>query len=401
MTKILITEDDTFLANIYKEKCQAEGFEVQLTTDGKAAIEELKRNPPDLILLDLMLPDTDGVQVIKFIRGEPALQQLPVLVLTNAYVSSMVQAAWRAGADKCLTKAACTPNYLIGEVRALLKTSPKFAPGAKTAGADSGPSSPPRPSLLDKADEFQAFVHEQYLKQAPIALARLRLAFQRLGGSTEQARSASLLDIFRTVHALGGTAAAARFGRMSQTCSALEAMVKELRDKPEKINPSALRTIAQAVDFLGFLFEHEYPGLETIGCPLILVVDDEIISRDLVCSALSKANLRAVSVDDPQVALKLAEENRFDLVFMDVEMPGLNGFDLCKRLHGLAANQTTPVVFVTGLKDFETRTRSTLSGGADLIGKPFLLIELAVKALPYIFRSQMQGEGKDQQSAAA
>jgi DNA-binding response OmpR family regulator len=396
MKKILITEDDSFLATIYKEKCQTEGFEVKIVADGRTAIEEVKRTPPDLVLLDLMLPDTDGIQVLKFIRGDSALHNLPVLVLTNAYVSSMVQAAWKAGANKCLTKGNCTPNQLISEITTILKDSPKTAGSRSMDSCQEAQS-----SLIDKAEEFQAFVYSQYLKQTPKVLAELRLAFQRLGTSKEEAPGTSLLEMFRIVHALGGTAAAVRFSRMSLMCSALEALLKELRDRPEKINASAIRTLAQAVDFLGFIFEHECSGLEAATAPVILVVDDEVVSRDLVSSALSKANLRAITVDDPQIALRLADENRFDLVFMDVEMPGLNGFDLCEQLRQLPVNQNTPVVFVTALKDFETRVRSTLSGGADLIGKPFLLIELAVKALPYIFRNQMEIKGKEGPAMAA
>jgi DNA-binding response OmpR family regulator len=115
-------------------------------------------------------------------------------------------------------------------------------------------------------------------------------------------------------------------------------------------------------------------------------VDDEPISRQTVCAALKKADLPAMVLDDPAMALKLLEENSFDLVFLDVEMPGLNGFDVCKKLRATTANATTPVVFVTGLTDFDTRTRSNLSGGSDLIAKPVLLMELAVKTLIHLFR---------------
>jgi DNA-binding response OmpR family regulator len=70
-------------------------------------------------------------------------------------------------------------------------------------------------------------------------------------------------------------------------------------------------------------------------------------------------------------------------------MPGLSGFDVCKNLHATAANPDTPVVFVTSLNDFETRARSTLSGGIDFIAKPVLLIELAVKSLTLLLRARV------------
>jgi len=111
--------------------------------------------------------------------------------------------------------------------------------------------------------------------------------------------------------------------------------------------------------------------------------------------------LRAISLDDPALALKLLEENRFDLILLDVQMPGLNGFELCAQLHDTRANATTPVIFLTALNDFETRTRSTLSGGIDFIGKPVMLVELAVKALTHVLRAQCQtGAGTNPAKAA-
>jgi DNA-binding response OmpR family regulator len=389
MKRILITEDDALLANIYCEKCRSEGFDVTIAPDGNSAIEELKRNPPDLLLLDLMLPGTDGVQIIRFIRGQAGMEKLPILVLSNAYVTTMVQAAWRAGADKCLTKSTCTPRQMIGEVRALLEAGRQERAASGTRIVE-GASQPDAEWLIDKADVFQASVREQFLRQGPRMMGKLRAAFQGVTEHRNANAATNLLEVYRAVHALGGAAGLARFGRIAQMCSALEALVRELHDKPKKLNASSLRTIAQALDFIGTLFEREIPDAQANGSPLILVVDDELISRETVCAALEKASLRALSVDDPLVALKLLEQNRFDLVFMDVEMPGLNGFELCKKLHELESNRNTPVVFVTSLQDFETRARSALSGGVDLIGKPFLMIELAVKALPYVFRSAVK-----------
>ena len=76
-------------------------------------------------------------------------------------------------------------------------------------------------------------------------------------------------------------------------------------------------------------------------------------------------------------------------MFLDVDMPGMSGFELCTKLRDLPGYKQTPVVFVTSLTDFESRTNSTMSGGNDFIAKPFLFMELAVKALIYVFRSRL------------
>jgi CheY-like chemotaxis protein len=172
--------------------------------------------------------------------------------------------------------------------------------------------------------------------------------------------------------------------------NALEALLIELLAKPQKITPSVIRTIAQAIDTLALLFDHTTDPQNEILAPKILVVDDEIISRETICSALGKADLPAVCLDDSLAARRLLEEEHFDLIFLDVEMPGLTGLELCVNIREMPTNHATPVVFVTGYSDFGSRARSTLSGGNDFIAKPFLLVELSVKALTWLFKKNFQ-----------
>jgi DNA-binding response OmpR family regulator len=147
--------------------------------------------------------------------------------------------------------------------------------------------------------------------------------------------------------------------------------------------------VANAIDFLASLFaQATQPQRETPPAN-ILVVDDEPISRRAITHALEKARLKCVNVEDPNVAFKLLSEQSFDLVFLDVDMPGMNGFELCTKLRALPAHKKTPVVFVTGLKDLESRASSMMSGGNDFIAKPFLFMELAVKALVYVLRGKL------------
>ena len=94
------------------------------------------------------------------------------------------------------------------------------------------------------------------------------------------------------------------------------------------------------------------------------------------------------------MALTILQENSFDLIFLDAEMPGLTGFELCTELRKLPTNKTTPVIFVTSLTKFEVRAQSSLSGGNDLIAKPFLMMELAVKALTYLLKPPLSAEAK-------
>lgn len=401
MKKILIIEDDQIVANIYRNKFSVEGFQVEIASDGASGLETLQNFRPDAVILDLMLPGMTGVEVMKKVRALPEFQKLPIIVFSNTYLTNMVQEAWKAGATKCLSKANCTPKQLIDVVRNSVARngSPPAAagPAATKVEASASPTAHPQPVPAPQPAPSQeitgapAQLSKAFLENLPATLTGLRAMLQTLIKTDDEAgRTKQIHEMYRRIHALTSNAGLNGLLTIAQMADALEALLKELYEKPKNINTSTLRTVASAVDFLGTLFEHRgrLENKENITSN-ILVVDDEAISRRAVTYALEKAKLKSVAVEDPQVAYQLLSEKTFDLVFLDVDMPGMNGYELCSKLRGLPMHKKTPVVFVTGLNDLESRANSMVSGGSDFIAKPFLFIELAVKALVYLLRSRL------------
>ena len=217
------------------------------------------------------------------------------------------------------------------------------------------------------------------LRNSIKALAKTGTDAERLGHTQ---------DIYRRIHGLTGSASLAGLKELAQLAEALEAFITELHEKPSSITGSTLRTLASAVDAMPLLYEHPRAAGAAPVASNILVVDDDAISRRAVTHALERAKLKSVGVDDPNVALKLLSESSYDLVFLDVDMPGMNGHELCTKLRALPRHKKTPVVFVTGLTDFQNRANSTISGGNDFIAKPFPFLELAVKSLVYVLRGK-------------
>lgn len=153
MKRILITEDDQFIANICRRKFEQEGFEVCLAHDGREAIQLLERQAPDAVLLDLMLPEIDGIGVLQFIRSNESLRALPVIVLSNSnYFSGLAQAAWQAGATNFLKKSDYGPQSLVDEMRKLLSPpSPPLPPNEP-------PPLPPRAFIKPAAGPIRVIV---------------------------------------------------------------------------------------------------------------------------------------------------------------------------------------------------------------------------------------------------
>jgi len=390
MKKILIIEDDQIVANVYRNKLAVEGYQAEVAPDGEAGLKVMRVFQPHLFVLDLMLPTISGVEVIREIRKELDFAKTPIIVFSNTYLTNLIQDAWRAGANKCLSKSSCSPKDFIEVIRHTIGESGAIPQaGLTTTNPGMGKSA----SLTSENDaEFQADLRKAFIESLPNSLYSLRIGLQGLiKAENEMTRLRHVYDLYRRVHALNGNAGLAGLVQIAHMASAFEALLKEIYEKPKNINASTTRTIASAVDFLAFLFERgTLPERQEVPVSKILVVDDEAISRRAIVYALEKARLKSINVEDPEQALQLLLENDFDLVFLDVDMPGMTGFELCAKLRAMPHHKKTPVIFVTSLNDFDNRTNSTMAGGNDFIAKPFLFIELTVKALIYVMRSRLQ-----------
>jgi CheY-like chemotaxis protein len=391
MKKILIIEDDQIVANVYRNKRAVEGYSTEIATDGENGLKVMRAFKPDTLIIDLILPGISGLEVIKQVRSEPEFAKVPIIVFSNTYLTNMIQEAWKAGATKCISKSNCSPKEVLEVVRHTIGDSGSI-PTASQAAAVSPAPTKSIPLLTETDSAFQADLRGTFIDSLPATLFTLRASLQTLiKADSEMNRLKEIYELYRRIHALNSNAGVAGLVQIAHMSASLEALLKEIYEKPKNINTSTLRTVAAGVDFLGFLFTHgTLPETQEIPAASILVVDDEAISRRAIIYALEKAQLHSVNVESPETALTLLMESHFDLVFLDVDMPGMSGFELCSKLRALPLHKKTPVVFVTSLSDFDNRTNSTMAGGNDFIAKPFLFIELTVKALIHVLRGKLQ-----------
>ena len=370
-----MVDDDPFAIQIYQEKLEAQGFKVEVTRDFDNTLQTLKKEVFDLLILDLCLPGINVVELIKNIRSESATQSLPIIVFSNSYLVNLTRAAVEEGATKFVAKIDSTPEQMIELLRELgLSTSATSRVGV---------------SGMTGTQEKLA---SKLSINRPETLAKMRASYQNFTRTErEDLRRTALVQMHRHLRLLAGGASALAFPKIARMSTALEALLVELYTEPAKISPSVVRTVAHSIETLASLADRAANSQDdVITSANILVVDDEIISRETICSALGRATLHAKSLDDPLAAQSLLEREHFDLIFLDVEMPGQTGLELCVKIRGMEPNRTTPIVFVTSHSDFGSRAQSTLSGGNDFIAKPFLLVEVALKALTWLFKDGAQ-----------
>ena len=117
MKRILVIDDDPVLANSCYNQLMAEGYHVRSVPDGESGLNTMREFKPNIILLDLILPQMSGLEVIRRIRSEEEFSRIPIVVFTNAFQTNMVQDAWKAGATKCISKSNCSARELIEVVR--------------------------------------------------------------------------------------------------------------------------------------------------------------------------------------------------------------------------------------------------------------------------------------------
>jgi phosphate regulon transcriptional regulator PhoB len=127
--RVLIIEDDRDIIELVRYNLEAEGFEVSAATDGISGLTQVRKSPPDVLLLDLMLPKMPGLEICKEIRRDAALNRLPILMLTARGEEADRIVGLEIGADDYVSKP-FSPRELVARVKALLRRA------EPTAGAE-------------------------------------------------------------------------------------------------------------------------------------------------------------------------------------------------------------------------------------------------------------------------
>jgi DNA-binding response OmpR family regulator len=104
MLRVLVVDDDPSIRAMLEYTLSFEDFEVTSVSDGKAALDHLKFNRPDIVLLDVMMPVIDGIEVAKSIRSDSDLEDVPVIMMSAKTQDTDIMAGWVAGAASYVTK---------------------------------------------------------------------------------------------------------------------------------------------------------------------------------------------------------------------------------------------------------------------------------------------------------
>jgi len=150
--RILIIEDYAVLARMYQNKLRADGFEVEVALDGEEGERMIKELKPDLVLLDIMLPKKDGLEVLEEVKKAPETAHIPVILLTNlGGPSETIERGLQLGAVAYLVKAKYAPRQVINLIKETLSKEVKKPALPLTLAEEEAP--PPPPKVEEKKEE--------------------------------------------------------------------------------------------------------------------------------------------------------------------------------------------------------------------------------------------------------
>jgi CheY-like chemotaxis protein len=179
MKKIVIIEDHPVLISIYRNKFIAEGFQVEIATDGESGLQLINRIRPNLVVLDLAMPKLNGIEVLKRLRANPLFQALPIIIFSD---SAWKQQAWKEGATVVISKSTHGPSEVVEAVRSAL-LGPEVQQLDETIASflSRGADSSQIPTQSSGAEGRVLLVEDHHDIRATISSALVQSGFQVTG----------------------------------------------------------------------------------------------------------------------------------------------------------------------------------------------------------------------------
>jgi CheY-like chemotaxis protein len=409
--KFLVVDDDMISRQALFHSLEKAFSQPDLAVDGETALAQATRQAYDVIFLDVQMPGMDGFEVCLKIRDTVPNRTTPVVFVTSqSDFDARCKSTLSGGNDlmgkpfltfevtvKALTLA--LRGRLRGRVQKLLPKLDRsqdtadslmtFTDGPRSVARSTNATRPPHsmPSPPETDEITNAFLARVSKHLGPLQ----ELCQTILKTSNEETRQNMLADGFLRINSLIPQPCFEVEHPAYKMSAALEGLFRKMLENPKHSTPSTLVTVATAVDLLNDLC---VPGMKedlAINPPIhMLVVDDDLVARRALVGALQTAFNKPESVENGEVALALALEKPFDVIFLDVVMPGMDGFEVCSKIRDTVPNRATPVVFVTGHRNSDARAQMSRNGGNDLMEKPFLTSEITVKALTFALRGRLQ-----------
>ena len=415
MKKILIIEDDLNVASLIRSRLSGV-YEVEIAADGQSGYYSISEWKPNFIILDVTIQQMNPVTLVGKILAQKRFERLSFFLLADSLPNDLVDEAMAAGATDAFSKS--DPRYVDDLLKAIADQSvigqTRFVgrnvsePGETKLPAERRKAEPisnirtgtrglaPVSTLvteeLESSQNDAEDLRELFAETFSARVHSARQAFVVYMTAKEQtSRVTSFEKFYKCIASLRAEAAQCELTGLVRLLDPLERRAKQLRDDVENAATGSRQVVANAIDLLAGMTHQisELPALNRVS-GTALVMDDESVSRKAITLGLEKANIRVTAVDSGEAAIRECEVSKFDLIMLDVEMPGMNGFAVCARIRAISEHRETPILFISALDDLRSRASSKISGGNQFITKPVNFLELNITATSLLLKRRLQ-----------
>ena len=281
----------------------------------------------------------------------------------------------------------------LAETRLQMRSAAGGKPKSMQPGEATQPASRTREADQPSAGKLPVHAANGRLTEnsSRTAIAVMRKCYQDF--TKQPADRSPLAELCTQIQSFGEQARTSGLVAIHRLSAGFAEFTHGLYRLPDQVDTSSWRTVHQTIEFLAAAVKDtQVAHLEDPANMNVYAVDDDPDNCRAISKAMDTVMVQTTTAQDPSVALAALAEARFDLIFLDVNLPGMDGFALCSEIRRLPLHATTPIIFLTGMNTVEKRAQSSLCGGNEFVGKPFNLHELSVKALTLILKSQLSGE---------
>lgn len=391
---VLVIDDDPLITRLLEARLTTPGRRVTSMSSLESARQFLSRSRPDLILLDLFLPDGDGRSLLTEIRHHEETADTPVIVISGAADRAVIDEVAALGADGFVGK-----PFLGDEVAA------RVAMTLQGAGADNGKGA--------LTASYRALLQ----REVPVSVAGVVPETHGPGGRRTEGPDAAVTEIVyeMLLDLLGPDVDVARWAdgelavvsahEPNELSRLIDRCRTRLRTLPHPHIDGALVSLSAGVvvdDGRGlsdayhrahrFALDANVQGGDRVetgsadsnGSNRILLAEDDALTAALVIHRLEREGFDVVHELDGHATLEAAEGDAFGVIILDVGMPGLDGFEVLERLRSDARYDDTPIVMLTAAGSERDVVRGFDLGANDYIVKPFSPAELTVRLKRFV-----------------
>ena len=381
--KILVVDDESTICDSVKKILSRKGFIVDNTLNADDAIEKMKTNDYDILITDLMMPKTSGLELIELVKKY--YPDIDVLVITGyASIESAVKAT-KLGALDYIQKP-FTPNELSDRIQKAVESRKNRIARIKI---NENPQEDKKDNKDDNIDVDMPFSAKEVEKATSKEFTD-KLSRSDIQTPARQSKTAFCNTGARECRRLVLTGMECKgecpIAKKEQERAKAGKVVRQTADLIDVDMPFNLSEVESVVgsDYLDCLDRSDWPraalyGKNTVAKHNVLVVDDEPIVCHSVRRILSKQSCSVEEAFDVEVAEQKLMNNKYDLVLLDLKMPKKDGMDVLLSIKANYPN--TPVIMITGYGTIDKAVEATKLGASQFIPKPFTPEELKEAAL--------------------